>query len=63
MPVILIVTIATKGGCDSANELPKTFMEEIPNYAKVAQMVYPFGGEPILFWPSIRIFGVHIILI
>ncbi len=40
-------------------KLPKTFMEEIPNYAKVAQMVYPFGGEPFYFGPVLEFLESH----
>ena len=40
-------------------KLPKKFMEEIPNYAKVAQMVYPFGGEPFYFGPVLEFLESH----
>lgn len=40
-------------------KLPKTFMREIPQYAKVAQMVYPFGGEPFYFGPVLEFLESH----
>ena len=40
-------------------KLPKSFMEEIPHYAKIAQMVYPFGGEPFYFGPVLEFLESH----
>ena len=40
-------------------KLPKSFMGEIPQYAKIAQMVYPFGGEPFYFGPVLEFLESH----
>ena len=40
-------------------KLPKRFMEDVPKYAKVAQMVYPFGGEPFYFSPVVEFLESH----
>ena len=40
-------------------KLPKSFMEQIPHYAKIAQIVYPFGGEPFYFGPVLEFLESH----
>lgn len=32
-------------------KLPESFMAELPRYAKIAQIFFPFGGEPFFFAP------------
>lgn len=32
-------------------KLPESFMAEVPAYARIAQVVFPFGGEPFFFAP------------
>jgi len=40
-------------------KLPQHFMEEIPEYAAMAQIVMPFGGEPFYFSPVIDFLEKH----
>lgn len=41
------------------HKLPETFMAEVPDYARVAQIVYPFGGEPFFFKPVVDFLEDH----
>ena len=40
-------------------KLPDSFMEELPDYARKAQMIYPFGGEPFFFKPVLDFLEDH----
>ncbi|MGB0670290.1 MAG: radical SAM protein, partial [Rhodospirillales bacterium] len=40
-------------------KLPESFMAQVPDYAGVAQMVYPFGGEPFFFSPVVDFLKKH----
>ncbi|MGB0681412.1 MAG: radical SAM protein [Magnetovibrionaceae bacterium] len=40
-------------------KLPAEFMEQVEEYARVAQMVYPFGGEPFFFSPVLDFLKNH----
>ena len=40
-------------------KLPKRFMEEATEYAKNAQVVFPFGGEPFYFKPVVDMLQRH----
>jgi molybdenum cofactor biosynthesis enzyme MoaA len=34
-----------------SHKLPDSFMADVPKFAKIAQVVFPFGGEPFFFAP------------
>jgi MoaA/NifB/PqqE/SkfB family radical SAM enzyme len=40
-------------------KLPDTFMEELPRFAGVSQVVLPFGGEPFYFKPVLEFLQNH----
>ena len=40
-------------------KLPDSFMAELPDYAKTAQIVMPFGGEPFYFKPVLEFLDNH----
>lgn len=40
-------------------KLPDSFMEELPDYARKAQVIYPFGGEPFFFKPVLDFLEDH----
>ena len=40
-------------------KLPDSFMQEIPEYAKKAQVIFPFGGEPFFFKPVVNFLEQH----
>lgn len=40
-------------------KLPQNFINQIPDYARSAQVVYPFGGEPFYFGPVVKLLENH----
>jgi MoaA/NifB/PqqE/SkfB family radical SAM enzyme len=40
-------------------KLPDTFMAELPEYVAMAQVVFPFGGEPFYFKPVLEFLEKH----
>ena len=40
-------------------KLPADFMESLPSYARTAQVVLPFGGEPFFFSPVVDFLEKH----
>jgi MoaA/NifB/PqqE/SkfB family radical SAM enzyme len=40
-------------------KLPDGFMDELPDYARKSQIIYPFGGEPFFFKPVVDFLANH----